>query len=172
MKIPATPMTQPQAVRRAVAALFDLLCIVVVYRMFGGALPETAPAAIGRAAPLLLLWAALDAAATARLGSSPGRALMGIRISGAEDRPLSWPRALLRSVALPLLLLLLLRAGFTFFIGAVALVLTARRVRAGLAPWWDDVAGARVSYGEFSATRGALAVMAFFVGLAVVVLAG
>lgn len=148
-RLPATPMTRPQATRRVLAALLDLACLAVAFRLFSGVFPATATEALRRAPSFLLLWAALDAAATVRLGCTPGKALMGIRVTGPEERKLSWPRALLRSGALPLLCLLLwLRSGFTIFVAALALVLTVRRMRSGFAPWWDDMVGARVSYGS------------------------
>jgi hypothetical protein len=170
LKLAATSITPPQIIRRIIAAVFDLLCLLVLFALFASMSKEAgaAQATMRPGALFFIAWAVLDAAATVRVGATPGKALMGIRIHGAEGAPLAWPRALLRSGALPLLLLLLvMRSGFTIFIAAAGLFIAGRRLQAGFAPWWDDAAGARVTYAALPPARVALAVLAVVVALIV-----
>jgi hypothetical protein len=166
-----TPITPPQALQRILAALFDALCVYVAFRLFVTLLPERAPPLRG---PLLfIVWALLDAAFISRLGSTPGKALFAVRVRGPQDERLEYPRALGRSAVVPLLLLMLvLKSGFLTVLGFGGLVLAGLRMRGGFGPWWDDVAGVRVGYGEFTTARRAMAIVAFAVLILVALVIG
>jgi hypothetical protein len=94
-------------------------------------------------------------------------------VGPANGERLDFARALVRSAAVPLMLMLILATGVGFlsFLAIVGLVLAGARLRAGHAPWWDALAGVRVTYGDFTAARRTAATAALMAAIFAAVLA-
>lgn len=165
--VPKSTITPAQVVQRVLGAAFDLLCLYIAFRLLRLVVPAVDGRLALRSGQLLLVaWALLDAAFVGSAGATPGRALFAVRTAGPQGERLDRARALAHAAVLPALLLVMtLQSGFLTVVAVVGLLIAAGRMRAGYAPWWDDVAGVRVTYGEITASRKSLAAAAFIAAI-------
>lgn len=151
--------------QRLLALAFDLALIALLL-----SLPSVARAGFdwrpdegGGRFLLLLVWAAADAALLSRWGTTPGRALFGLRVHAGGAVPL-FPRALARSA---LIVLTGLGAG-NRVLGIVLALVAYRVVRAQGQVWWDKFTGTEVVYADLSSWRRVLGVLALLALLAAI----
>jgi PPK2 family polyphosphate:nucleotide phosphotransferase len=169
--VAASAVTQPVAtehiVQRVLAAAFDLLLLAVIQRVlirFGVIRGELF--ASGRF--VLVAWAVLEGALMKQIGTTPGLWLFSITVRSKDGGRLDEQRAWLRSAAVPLALLLLTFSSFLGFLVVMMGLFTLARLRAGHAPWWDEISGSRVTHEPIGEGRRVLAGIL----LGVLVLAG
>jgi hypothetical protein len=161
----AVPLTATQVWQRVFAGAFDLLLVAVTLRLLALYAPLSLPPWLDSGRFALLVWAVLDGWLLARVGVTPGKALMAVTVRAKGGDRLDERRAWLRSAAVPLALALMSFNPVLGFFGLLALGAGLLRLRAGRSAWWDDFAGSEVSVVELSAGRRLLA------GLALAVLA-
>jgi hypothetical protein len=162
-----TPLTPAQLWQRVLAGAFDLLLVAIALRAVARFAPMELPWWLGTPPAALLAWAVLDGWLLAQLGTTPGKALMGVTIRGQGGTRLDERRAWMRSAAVPLALLLFSVSPVLGFFALVAIGAGLLRLRAGFPAWWDQLAGSTVSVAELGQGRRALA--ALMLGLALLV---
>ncbi|RYE57022.1 MAG: RDD family protein [Rhizobiaceae bacterium] len=129
------PATAFHPWQRALATATDLLIVAAVLSLLSKADADFAfrPLVGGGRFLWLALWAIADAVLLSRVGTTPGRRLFGVSITGADGKALPPPRAAARSA---LLLFTVLGGGHLLF-GPILGFVAFRFVTTRGQGWWD-----------------------------------